>query len=60
MAKIRDEMAKFAVMYKNPLYNFGMTILEPSPVGLLISLISATLLSRKRREAMSSLGAAVS
>jgi Protein of unknown function (DUF4199) len=58
--KIRDEMAKFAAMYKNPIYNFGMTILEPSPVGVLMSLISATLLSRKRRPAVSSLGTAVS
>ncbi len=58
--KIRDDMAEFAVMYKNPLYKFGMTILEPSPVGVLMSLISATMLSRKRRRDLSPLGSAVS
>ncbi len=58
--KIRDDMAKFVVMYKNPLYNFGMTILEPLPVGLLMSLISAGVLSRKRREPLSTLGTAMS
>jgi Protein of unknown function (DUF4199) len=58
--KVRDEMAKFATMYKNPVYNFAMTILEPLPVGILMSLISAGVLSRKRREPVSSLGTAVS
>jgi Protein of unknown function (DUF4199) len=48
--KVRDDMAKFAVMYKNPLYNFGMTILEPLPVGVLLSLISAGVLSRRRKD----------
>ena len=58
--KIRDDMAKFVVMYKNPLYNFAMTILEPLPVGILMALISAGVLSRKRREPLSTLGTAVS
>ncbi len=58
--KVRSEMAKFAVSYKNPFYNFAMTILEPAPVGILIALISAGILSRKRRETVSTLGAALS
>ena len=58
--KIRSEMAAFAVNYRNPLYLFAMTILEPAPVGILMSLISAGILSRKRRETISDLGAALS
>jgi hypothetical protein len=42
-----DEMAKFNQSYKNPLYNAAMTFLEPFPVGLLITLISAAILRRK-------------
>ncbi len=58
--KTRTEMAHFADMYRNPAYNFGMTLLEPSPVGVLIALLSAGILSRRRREPLSSLGNAVS
>lgn len=43
------EMARFAAMYKNPLYNIGMTFLEPLPIALLVSLVSAGILSRKRK-----------
>lgn len=43
------EMAEFKEMYKNPLVNIGMTFVEPLPVGLLFTLVSAGLLSRKRR-----------
>ena len=58
--KVRAEMAKFAATYSNPVYKFGMTILEPLPVGLLFALISAGVLSRKRRAQLSTLGNAVS
>ena len=34
-------------MYQNPLYNAAMTFMEPFPVGLLITLISAAVLRRK-------------
>jgi len=44
-----DEMKKFAQMYKNPFVNVAMTFLEPMPVEILVSLISAGMLSRKRR-----------
>jgi hypothetical protein len=56
--KVRSEMAQFAISYKNPLYNFGMTILEPAPVGILFSLISAGILSRKRKNELGVLGGA--
>ena len=43
------EMADFGVMYKNPLVNAAFTLLEPLPVGLLFTLVSAGILSRKRK-----------
>jgi hypothetical protein len=46
------EAHKYADMYKNPLINTAMTFLEPLPVGLLIALISAGILRRKREEAV--------
>ncbi len=49
LATTRQEMDAFATMYKNPLVNVGLTLLEPLPVGLLFTLISAGVLSRKRR-----------
>jgi hypothetical protein len=58
--KTRTEMAKFVVMYRNPAYKFGMTLLEPAPVGILIALISAGVLSRRRRQPLSTLGSALS
>jgi hypothetical protein len=45
-AKTR-EMADFKAMYDNPLMNAAITILEPLPVGLLVTVISAATLRRK-------------
>ncbi len=45
----RREMAEFQEMYKNPLVNIGLTLLEPMPVGLLLTLVSAGVLSRRRK-----------
>jgi hypothetical protein len=36
-------------LYQNPLVNIAYTIIEPLPVGLLITLISAAMLRRKTR-----------
>jgi uncharacterized protein DUF4199 len=47
-AKI-DEIQRQKEMYANPLYNVLMTFIEPFPVGLLITLISAAVLRRKAR-----------
>jgi Protein of unknown function (DUF4199) len=41
------EMAHFAELYTNPLFNILVTFLEPLPVGLLISLVSAAILRRR-------------
>lgn len=45
-----EQMAKFAEMYKNPLVNIAFTLLEPLPIGLVFTLVTAGVLSRKRRE----------
>jgi hypothetical protein len=42
------EMAAFNESYKNPLINVSYTFLEPLPVGLLLTLISAAVLRRKK------------
>ena len=47
-AKTR-EMADFNAMYKNPLVNVAMTFLEPLPVGLVFTLVTAGVLGRRRR-----------
>ena len=38
-------------MYENPVINAGMTLMEPLPLGLLVALVSAGFLSRRRRVA---------
>jgi hypothetical protein len=45
----RKQMADMAEAYKNPLVRAGFTFLEPLPVGLLISLVSAGMLRRPAR-----------
>jgi hypothetical protein len=50
LAKKRAEMDKMAAMYKNPAYNAAMTLMEPLPVGLVVALVSAGLLSRRKKK----------
>jgi hypothetical protein len=45
--KQTKEMANFAEMYKNPLFNAMMTYAEILPVGLIVTLISSLILKRK-------------
>jgi hypothetical protein len=42
-----EQLKKYKVMYENPLFNAAMTFLEPAPVGLVITLISAAVLRKK-------------
>ncbi|MGH9219825.1 MAG: DUF4199 domain-containing protein [Vicinamibacterales bacterium] len=44
----RQRMRDFKEMYDKPLFNAAFTLLEPFPVGVLISLISAGVLRRGR------------
>jgi Protein of unknown function (DUF4199) len=46
-----QEMERFEEMYKNPLINIAFTLLEPLPVGIVFTLVTAGVLSRKRRAA---------
>jgi hypothetical protein len=43
------QLAKFKEQYANPLFNAAMTFIEPFPVGLVITLISAAVLRKKPR-----------
>jgi len=49
IAKRKAEMDSFAKMYENPAVNFSITFLEPLPVALVVSLVSAGVLSRRRK-----------
>ncbi|HYH78633.1 MAG TPA: DUF4199 domain-containing protein [Longimicrobium sp.] len=64
MARKQAEMAEFAEMYDNPAINAAITFLEPLPVALVVALVSAGVLStrKKRRpgEASAMVGAPVS
>jgi hypothetical protein len=42
------ETQRFLAVYKNPFMNSAITFLEPLPVGLVIALVSAGVLRRKR------------
>jgi len=52
-AQIAAELAeakRFSDSYRNPLVNMAYTILEPLPVGLLVTLISSLILRKKSKE----------
>ena len=49
IAAMEAEMDKFEEMYKNPLINTAMTFMEPLPVALLVALLSAGVLSRRKK-----------
>ena len=42
-----QQLKKYKEMYDNPLINAAMTFIEPFPVGLVITLISAAILRKK-------------
>ena len=48
LEKMTVEGNEFAEMYKNPLINIGFTMREILPLGLIVALISAAVVSRKR------------
>ena len=50
LAQKKLELDTFEKAYQNPAINAAYTIMEPLPVGLVIALVSAGVLSRKKRE----------
>jgi Protein of unknown function (DUF4199) len=44
-----QQMAKFKQMYDNPFINAAITFIEPFPIGLVITLVSAIALRKKHR-----------
>ena len=56
-----QEMKRFKELYQNPFFNAAITFLEPLPVGLIITLISALLLRKKgKADELRQAGSAVS
>jgi hypothetical protein len=43
------EWARYREMYKNPLINAGITLIEVFPVGLVVTLLSAAILRRDKK-----------
>ena len=52
------EMQEFGEMYKNPLVNIAFTLLEPLPVALVFTLVTAGITSRKKPAAGAAAAAA--
>ena len=50
IAQRKAEMDKFAAMYQNPAVNAAFTFLEPLPVALIVSLVTAGVLSRRKKD----------
>lgn len=47
LAQQAKDLADFGLMYRNPLVNIAFTFLEPLPVGLVFTLVTAGILSRR-------------
>jgi hypothetical protein len=50
VAEKTQQMAQFKELYKNPVVNIALTLPEPLPVGIVFTLVTAGVLSRKRRD----------
>jgi hypothetical protein len=51
IAEQTKQMEQFKEMYKNPFYNMAWTFLEPLPVGVVITLVTAGVLRRRKKQA---------
>lgn len=47
LARQAKDLRDFAVMYQNPLVNIAFSLLEPLPVGLVFTLVTAGVLGRR-------------
>jgi len=48
------EFDEFKALYQNPFFNVAMTFIEPFPVGLIMTLISAAMLRKSAKQKMGS------
>ena len=46
------QMRQFMRLYRNPFFNVAITFLEPFPIGLAVSLLSAAVLRRRPAPAL--------
>ena len=44
------QMAEFKKMYDNPLINAAFSFVEPFPIGLVVTLVSAAVLKKKKKQ----------
>lgn len=51
LATKQVEMDKMAALYHNPLYNSAITLMEPLPVAIVFALVTAGVVSRRRKAA---------
>ena len=58
LAASAQRMEQFKELYRNPFFNIAITFLEPLPIGVLASLITAGILTRRRRPQMNDAPAA--
>ena len=49
IAQRKADLDRFVELYRNPAINAAITFLEPLPVALVVSLVSAGVLSRRKR-----------
>lgn len=54
LAREKVRMDDFAKLYQNPAINAAVTFLEPLPVALVVALVSAGVLSRRRLDVVAS------
>jgi hypothetical protein len=59
IAAKKKEMEKMKAMYNNPLINVAVTFIEPFPVGLIVTLLSAVILRRRNPPAVTGVARAV-
>ena len=48
LAERRAELERWAERYRNPFFNVAITFIEPLPVGLILAVVSAGILRRRR------------
>jgi hypothetical protein len=48
LAAKEQQGREFKAMYDKPLYNVAMTFMEPAPIGLLVTVVSAVALRRRQ------------